>query len=197
VVAASHAVSRPPDELDDLRLRRAARGDQEAFRELVELYHRRVHDLLWRMLDPSGRADRVEDLVQETFVRVFGALSRFRPDGPARLSTWILTIATRLALNELRRAGRPTVPLDAVAEHLGGGEPADRAAERRRLGRAIARAIGALPVEYRAALVLREYHGLDYAEIAEVLEIDLGTVKSRLSRARSKLRDALEEVRDV
>src|SRR5262249_12237703 len=132
----------------------------------------------------AGRArHRVEDLTQETFVRVLRALAKFDPSGPARLQTWILTIATRLALNELRR------PEPALLEHEPAArERADADAERRRLGAAIAAGVAALPDAQRAVLVLREYHDLDYAEIADVLELDVGTVKSRLSRARAQLR---------
>ena len=173
------------DELDDLTLQRARRGDARAFRALVEMYQRRVFALVGRMLG-RGRASLVEDLAQETFLRVFRALPAFAPEGPARLSTWILTIAARLALDELARrrpvvlAQEPSAPPDAEA---------------RALGRAIERAVAALPPDFRAVFLLREYHDLDYDEIARALEIDLGTVKSRLSRARSQLRAALQEVR--
>jgi RNA polymerase sigma-70 factor, ECF subfamily len=88
--------------LDELTVRRAQRGDERAWRALVARYQQPVHALVWRML--AGRArHRVEDLVQETFVRVLRALPTFDPAGPASLTTWLLTIATRLALNELRR----------------------------------------------------------------------------------------------
>src|SRR5512132_1672523 len=88
--------------LDELTLRRAQRGDQRAWRDLIECYQQPVHALIWRLL--AGRArHRVEDLTQETFVRVLRALPKFDPGGPASLSTWILTIATRMTLNELRR----------------------------------------------------------------------------------------------
>src|SRR3954469_2340369 len=91
-----------PDELDELTLRRAQRGDDRAWRDLIERFQPPVHALIWRLL--AGRArHRVEDLVQETFVRVLRALPGFDLAGPASLSTWILTIATRLTLNELRR----------------------------------------------------------------------------------------------
>src|SRR5512146_2445596 len=99
-----HALARSaaPGELDELTLRRAQRGDQRAWRDLVERYQQPVHAVIWRLL--AGRAQhRAPDLAQETFVRVLRALQRFDPAGPAKLSTWILTIATRLALNELRR----------------------------------------------------------------------------------------------
>jgi RNA polymerase sigma-70 factor (ECF subfamily) len=151
---------------------------------LIERYRGPVHALIWRLL--AGRArHRVEDLVQETFVRVLRALPGFDPAGPASLSTWMLTIAARLALNELRR------PEAAALDEEPAGSGADRAdlgAERRRLAAAIGAGVAALPDAQRAVFVLREYHDLDYAEIAAALELDLGTVKSRLGRARAALR---------
>jgi RNA polymerase sigma-70 factor, ECF subfamily len=180
------------DELDDLTLQRARRGDARAFRALVETYQRRVFALVGRMLG-RGRSSLVEDLAQETFLRVFRALPAFTPDGPARLSTWILTIAARLALDELAR--RRPAPSDELSAEPSASPSALAEVEARALGRAIERAVAALPPEFRAVFLLREYHDLDYEEIARALEIDLGTVKSRLSRARSLLRAALQEVR--
>lgn len=173
------------DQLDELTLRRAQRGDERAWRDLVTCYQSAVHSLVWRLL--VGRArHRVEDLVQETFVRVLRALPSFDPAGPATLQTWMLTIATRLALNELRRKEH-----EALVVELPARERTDANAERQRLGAAIAAGVAALPDAQRAVFVLREYHELDYHEIANVLEIDLGTVKSRLARARGALRDYL------
>lgn len=179
------ASARPVEPIDELMLRRAQRGDERAWRDLIARFQRPVHALIHRLL--VGRArHRVEDLTQETFVRVLRALPKFDPSGPASLSTWILTIATRLTLNEMRR------PESSALEH----EPASRdrtdaSSERQRLGAAIAAGMAALPDAQRAVLVLREYHELEYAEIADVLELDVGTVKSRLSRARTALRDHL------
>jgi RNA polymerase sigma-70 factor (ECF subfamily) len=171
--------------LDELTLRRAQRGDERAWRDLIARFQKPVHSLIWRLL--AGRArHRVEDLTQETFVRVLKALPKFDPGGPATLSTWILTIATRLALNELRKPEASSLDKEVL-----GRERADTDAERRRLGAAIAQGVGALPDGQRAVLVLREYHDLDYAEIADALELDVGTVKSRLSRARTALREYL------
>ena len=119
-------------------------------------------------------------------MRVLRALPGFDLAGPASLSTWMLTIATRLALNDLRRPEHG--PIDNEPE---GRERTDEPAERRRLGAAIAAGVAALPDAQRAVLVLREFHDLDYQEIADVLELDLGTVKSRLARARTVLRDRL------
>jgi RNA polymerase sigma-70 factor (ECF subfamily) len=177
--------ARRTEALDELTLRRAQRGDERAWRDLIERYQQPVHSLLWRMF--AGRArHRVEDLTQETFVRVLRALPGFDPSGPASLSTWILTIATRLALNELRRPEAAAIEREPI-----GRDRADADAERRRIGAAIAAGVAELSDEHRAVFVLREYHELDYTEIANALEIDLGTVKSRLSRARTQLREYL------
>lgn len=177
-------------ELDDVTLERARRGENRACVALVERYQSPVFALLSRMLGVTDRG-LVDDLAQETFLRVFRDLTRFRSSGPARLSTWILTIATRLAIDEIRRRGRqPTSvrpEMDQVAPNR-----TEKLAEQRLLAEALSRAVTELPEEQRAVFLLRAYHDLDYSEIAEALECDLGTVKSRLSRARAKLREALK-----
>jgi RNA polymerase sigma-70 factor (ECF subfamily) len=178
------------EELDDVTLERARRGERAACVALVLRYQGPVFALLSRFLgarDPS----LVDDLAQETFFRVFRELPRFRRSGPARLSTWILTIATRLAIDEHRRRGRRGDMVELPPE-AAGPDRTDELAERRRLGEALARAVAQLPEDQRAVFLLRAYHDLDYAEIAEALGCDLGTVKSRLSRARARLREALE-----
>lgn len=171
--------------LDELTLRRAQRGDDRAWRLLIDRYQSPVHALIWRLLAGRSR-HRVEDLVQETFVRVLRALPSWDIGGPASLQTWILTIATRLTLNELRKPEMTTIIGDPPAT-----ESADAASERARLGAAIAASVAALPDTQRAVFVLREYHELEYADIADALGLDLGTVKSRLSRARAALRERL------
>ena len=175
-------------ELSAAVLVRAKAGQAEALRALIETYQDRVFALIYRMLLGRG-TERTHDLAQETFVRVLRGLSAFDLGGAAKLSTWILTIATRVVLNERRRAGRDRAELDddAVAA-APSPDRADRSLERTRLAEALTTGIAALPDDQRAVFVLREYHELDYAEIASVLELDVGTVKSRLSRARSTLR---------
>lgn len=172
-------------ELDDLTLRRAQQGERAALDLLVERYHPMVHALVWRMACAQGDA-HVADLVQDSLVRVLQNLARFDPAGPARLSTWILTITTRVVLNDRRRGGR--IPRLEPASYV---DPAT-AASQVELGTAIAKAVIELPEPQRIAFVLREYHDLDYSEIAKVLDIDVGTVKSRLSRARAAVRDTLQ-----
>jgi RNA polymerase sigma-70 factor (ECF subfamily) len=179
-----------PSELDELALKRAQRGDAAACTALVRCYQERVGALLSRMLTPSGRGAAIEDIAQETFLRVFRALADWVPGGSARLSTWILTVATRAAIDELRKRHASGPLVDVV-------DPAPSPPiELRSLGRAIERALGELVPDFRAVFVLREFHELSYDEIARALDIDVGTVKSRLSRARAELRIALAEVHD-
>src|SRR5581483_8236549 len=161
---------RESGEIDDLTLRRAQRGERGACRDLIERYQAPVHALLYRMLQPARMEAAVEDLAQETFLRVLGALPRFSPEGPARLSTWILTIAARLAISEARRPGRRERPLlrmraDAAVE----ARRPDDEAHRRSVEEAVRRAIAGLSPDHRAVLLLREYHDLDYPEIAQAL----------------------------
>jgi RNA polymerase sigma-70 factor (ECF subfamily) len=171
--------------LDELTLKRAQRGDDRAWRELVERFQAPVHALIWRLLAGRSR-HRVEDLVQETFVRVLRALPGWDLGGPASLQTWILTIATRLTLNELRKPEMTTIIGDPPAT-----DSTDAASERARIGAAIAAGVAQLPDAQRAVFLLREYHELEYADIADALGLDLGTVKSRLARARATLRERL------
>lgn len=186
------AAAPPPTragELDRETLLRAGRGDPLAFRAFVVRYERPVFALLSRML---GRGHRVEDLAQETFLRAFRALPGFDPDGPARVSTWLLTIATRLALDEKKRQRRPEpVVLDPPA-------PAtpERVARQHELRAALAQAIESLPDDQRAAFVLGEFHDFSLQEIAEALGAPVGTIKTRLFRARDKLARALDEFKE-
>jgi RNA polymerase sigma-70 factor (ECF subfamily) len=172
-------------ELDDLTVRRAQQGERAALDQLVERYHPMVHALVWRMACARGDS-HVADLVQDALIRVLQNIARFDPAGPARLSTWILTIATRVVLNDRRRDTTREAQLDPPSYV----DPAAAVAERE-LGAAIAAAVVELPEAQRIVFVLREYHDLDYSEIAKVLDIDVGTVKSRLSRARAAVRAAL------
>lgn len=183
-------------DLDDVTLARARQGDRQAFRVLVERYQRPVFALLGRMLLRAGRESIVEDLAQETFVRVFRSLPTFGADGRHNISAWILTIAARLAIDELRREPRRAEPLDGASFGVAAETGADELSERRRIGIAIERAVGELAPEYRAAFLLREVHDMDYESIAEALRVDIGTVKSRLSRARAALRRALQGTYD-
>ena len=195
-VAARRLTDRPPAaadraaELDGATLRRAQAGDRAATQALVERYQGPVFALIGRLVG-AGRAAQVEDLAQDTFLAVFRTLSGFDPRGPARLSTWILAIATRRAIDELRR---PWLVGGDDAARVASPRRGDDGARRAEIAAAVERAVGALAPDYRATFLLHEYHGLGYGEIAVALGVDLGTVKSRMSRARAALRAALAEV---
>jgi RNA polymerase sigma-70 factor (ECF subfamily) len=168
-------------------LRRCRAGDQAAWHELVSRHTRRVFGLAYRF---CGRVDEAEDLTQEVFVKVFQNLHRFQ-ETDAAFSTWLTSIARNQAIDHyrrrreerLRRAQDPAI-LDA-ASAPGPGPLADvEQAERVALVRS---GLRALPVELREPLVLCDLQGLPYEEIAGVLAIPLGTVKSRINRGRLEL----------
>ena len=194
IVSEAERPEGPPDP-DVATLLAAQRGDAAACRRLFVAHQRRVHNLVWRMLGSHARRPIVEELVQEAFLRAFRSLPRFVHDGRARFSTWLLSIATRTAIDELRRPRAPLGELVVIADDE--GRRPDAAAERASIGRAIARAVDRLGPELRATFILRGYHDLSYPEIAEALGVDVGTVKSRLHRARHALQEALTEVRHV
>jgi RNA polymerase sigma-70 factor (ECF subfamily) len=180
------------DDLDEITLTRARRGDPRAFAALVTRYQRPVHAVLSRILTGVASAAEVDELAQDVFLRVFRALPGFESRGPGRLTKWVLTIAGRLAIDELRRPRATVAPIDAEA--LATRAPStDATTARRQLHAALVRALEALTPEQRATFVLREFHDFDYDELARALDVDLGTVKSRLSRARSALRALLAE----
>ena len=175
---------------------RAQRGDVESFNTLVRAYEGRVYNLCYRML---GDPDSAADAAQDAFLSAFRNLRGFR-GGSFR--SWILRIATNACYDLLRsRKRRPTVSLDLEAEDGDDAAPlqiADTAespadfALRRELAAAIQQGLGALPDEQRIILILSDIEGLAYEEIAQITNTNLGTVKSRLSRGRARLRDVLK-----
>lgn len=177
----------PRVELDASIVRRAQAGHRGATRQLVMAYQRPVFSLLWRLLAPAGREAMVEDLAQETFLRVFRALATFDVDGPAQLSTWVLTIATRIGIDELRRNRPELRTLDRVARAA--GPSLERQVAARDEARRVEQAMAELTSDQRAVLVLSVYFDLGHDDIAAAVGCEVGTVKSRLSRARRRLRE--------
>jgi RNA polymerase sigma-70 factor (ECF subfamily) len=182
---------------------RAASGDHEAFRVLVERYQGRAHGLALRILRDEEQA---KDVVQEAFLKAYRTLDRF--EGRSSFYTWFYRVVTNLCIDAKRRApaGRAVEWDDAqaLAVPVGSGldavDPASQHArspagelERAQLREAITRAIDALPEDARRTLLLREVDGLDYAEIAACLGIPKGTVMSRLHNARRRVRALLAE----
>jgi len=183
--------NRTDEELEASVLARCRERDPAALQAFVERYQRPVFALLSRML---GQVPEVEDLAQETFLRAFRSLPSFDLQGAARPSTWLLTIATRLALDVYRRQSR-TRTLGRVEAELVSPASPEQKLEQSELRRAIARAVEALPIDQRAAFVLSEFHALSIADIARALDTPESTVKTRLFRARAKLSQALANYR--
>jgi RNA polymerase sigma-70 factor (ECF subfamily) len=168
-----------PRPTDDLLLARARRGDADAFGQLLREHDESHRRLAFRLLGERGPMD---DALQEAYVRAFRALPRFR--GTSSFGTWLYRIVYNACLDELRRVrARREVPLDGSSEAA-----RERTDERLDL----AAALGALPVELRAVVLLVDAEGLSYDEAAEVIGVAPGTVGSRLSRARAELRVALK-----
>ena len=191
----------PIENLSDHELVAAAKqGDEAAFAEIVRRYRNPITNYLYRFLNDYEEA---VDLVQETFVRVYFALERYHTD--FAFSTYIYRIATNLAISELRkRKRRKLVSLtgffqydDEEAEdfHPTDAKPLpDVDLVENEQSKMIARAIATLPEKYRAPIVLREIEGKSYEEVAEILELGLGTTKSRISRARGLLKEKLKNL---
>lgn len=175
--------------LDDLTLARARRGEPAACAEVVRRYQRMVYAVLSRLC--PGAPDTVDDLAQDTFVKVLRALPNFDPNGPAKLSTWMVTIATRTAIDRRRTQRGATPRNDRPDDHR--QDSWQDQTEARLLKDRVERVMIQLDDDHRAVLVLRAYHDLDYPEIAEILQVPVGTVKSRLARARTALKTLLKE----
>lgn len=182
---------------EELRLVAASqRGDVDAFNQLVRLYESRVYNLCYRML---GDRESAADASQEAFISAYRNLKRFR-GGSFR--SWLFRIATNLCYDILRaRKRKPSTSLDAAiaaedeTAYFNPPDPAetpDETALRHELGTAIQRALQELPEEQRVVLVLSDIQGFAYEEIAQITASNLGTVKSRLSRGRARLRELLK-----
>ena len=182
---------------DEDLMARVAEDDERAFPELVRRFQGRVTNLVSRILNDRECAD---DLAQEVFVRVFVHRRNYRRG--SKFSTWLFTIAANLAKNEIRRRVRKRnwFSLDALQEMVNDSaiqladptEGRESRMEREQLRDTVGRAIAAVPEKYRLSLVLRDIEGLSYEEIAQVLGIPGGTVRSRINRARGMLKRKLQ-----
>ena len=185
--------------VDDLQLVvQCQEGDLEAFRELVERYEARIYTLACSIL---GDTEEARDAAQEAFVRAHQSLPAFR--SKSTFYTWLYRIAVNVCLNRAQAEGRrrDTVSLDALlesgrttADHLFEAKAPTDTAERAQLQEAIQAALDTLDPDQRAVVVLKDIEDMSQEEIAETLGCSIGTVKSRLSRARARLRDLLRPV---
>jgi RNA polymerase sigma-70 factor (ECF subfamily) len=182
----------------------ARAGREAAYRELLHRYERPVFSLIYRMVRDRAAS---EDLSQETFIKVLNALESYRPE--YKFSSWIFKIANNAAIDHLRKREIDTLSLDgspsartadeveATALQASDRGPTPLAAlESRELGSAIEQAIGRLRPEYRSCILLRHVEGRAYEEIAEALDLPLGTVKTYIHRARLELRESLAHLKD-
>lgn len=181
----------------------AAAGREAAYRELIRRYQRPVFSLIYRIVRDRELA---EDLTQETFIKVLNAIGGYRPE--YKFSSWIFKIANNAAIDQLRRRALKTVSIhgapnaesaDAIeATTLQIGDARESQLDEltsRELGSQIERAIGHLRPEYRSCILLRHVEGRSYEEIAELLDLPLGTVKTYIHRARNELRILLADTR--
>jgi RNA polymerase sigma-70 factor, ECF subfamily len=182
----------------------ARNGREAAYRELIRRYERPIFALLFRMVRDRELA---EDLAQETFIKALNAIESYRPE--FKFSSWIFKIANNAAIDHLRRRELDTLSLDgsphaatpeamqATALQIGARQesPLD-AVEAKELGGTIEAAIGRLRPEYRSCILLRHVEGRAYEEIAEILDLPLGTVKTYIHRARNELRQSLAHLRE-
>ena len=182
----------------------AREGAEYAYRELIRRYERPVFSLIYRMVRDRETA---EDLAQETFIKVLNAIASYRPE--FKFSSWVFKIANNTAIDHLRRRELDTLSLDgsphattpesveATALQIGSdrGSPLD-VLESKELGGEIEAAIKQLRPEYRSCILLRHVEGRPYEEIAEMLDLPLGTVKTYIHRARTELRLALQHLRE-
>jgi RNA polymerase sigma-70 factor (ECF subfamily) len=190
--------SSPSSDADTLLVQRTLAGDQRAFEMLVVKYQRRVERLIGRMVRDS---DLVQDIAQETFIRAYRALGQFR--GEAQFYTWLYRIAVNTAKKQLMELKRdPVVLMSSLksadedetsgVEHELNGQVADAETPEavlasKEIAEAVNAAMEALPKELGQAIVLREIEGLSYEEIAEALDCPIGTVRSRIFRAREAI----------
>ncbi len=186
--------------LDDRELATmAARGREPAFREILARYERPVFSLVYRMVRNRTVA---EDLAQESFIRAFNAIGSY--NSSYKFSNWILKIANNHTIDHLRKRKLDTVSIDGSPHATtqdeisqtrlvieSGGENPQEYVEHRELGGQIEEAIGELREEYRTVILLRHVEGYAYDEIADIMDLPLGTVKTYLHRARGELRKSL------
>jgi RNA polymerase sigma-70 factor, ECF subfamily len=178
----------------------AQEGREDAYRELIKRYERPVYSLIYRMVRDNETA---EDLAQETFIKVLNNIDRYRPE--FKFSSWLFKIANNITIDHLRRRQLDTISIEGSPDALtgerqratavtvaSGGESPLEELESKEIGASIEQAIAKLRPEYRACIILRHVEDYSYDEIAEIVKLPLGTVKTYIHRARQELREHLE-----
>ena len=180
-------------------VKRAQKGDRLAFAELVELYKDKLYNMAYRMM---GNAQEAEDVAQEAFLRAYKNLDSY--NAKHKFSTWIYRIATNLCIDKMRKK-KPDYSLDAEVDGIVGADMYTRIASSERTPEEeyvraetqteVQAAIESLPENYRAAVVLKYMHDMSLQEIADILEVPVSTVKTRIHRGREALRASLSQTR--
>lgn len=179
---------------DELLVERARAGDVGAFETLITQYERKVYNLAYRL---TGNHEDASDMAQEVFIRVFQKLPEFR--GDSSFSTWLFRIANNACLDEIRKRKRQRVTSfdnpyetdegEMSRQYADEADGPEELLDRRETQAAVQQCINALDEEYRVVVVLRDIKGYAYNEIADMLGLNLGTVKSRLNRARAAIKE--------
>lgn len=168
-------------------VRKARDGDKDAFGRLVDVFHMRVFRVAYGIV---GRKEDAEDITQDTFIKAYKAIASLKSAG--NFYSWLLRIGVNTSLNYKKSLGRRfLVALEDIAEPIDPVDTPDAVVERREDNRRINAVLAELSPEHRAVLALREFGGFSYEEIANVLSIPLGTVKSRMNHGRDRLRQLL------
>jgi RNA polymerase sigma-70 factor (ECF subfamily) len=181
----------------------AQEGREDAYRELIRRYERPVYSLIYRMVRDNETA---EDLAQETFIKVLNHIDRYRPE--FKFSSWLFKIANNITIDHLRRRQLDTISIEGAPDAVTGesmratavtvksaGESPLEELESKELGASIEKAIAKLRPEYRACIILRHVEDYSYDEIAEIVKLPLGTVKTYIHRARQELREYLGDLK--
>ena len=179
---------------DEELVARSRSGDADSFNQLISRWERPIYALAYRVI---GREEDARDVTQETFLRAFRGLSAFK--GQAKFSSWLYRIALNLCRDWIRRKKRSPmailpedVELEDLASDAGPTETVEDLVSRRELSELVEAAMARLPEEQRTAIILKEYHGMTFQEIADLQGCPLSTVKTRLSQGLSVLRRELE-----
>ena len=180
---------------DEELVARSMGGDLDSFNQLVLRWERPIYALAYRVI---GREEDARDVAQEAFLRAFRALGGFK--GQAKFSSWLYRITLNLCRDWIRRERRTPVAqapegvdLIELASESAPSESIEDLVSRKELGRAVAKALSTLPEEQRTAIILKEYHGLTFQEIADLLDCPLSTVKTRLYQGLSVVRKQLKD----
>lgn len=179
------------DDSDDTLVARAGKGDRAAATQLILRHSRKIYNVAYRML---GQHDSAEDVVQETFIRMWRSAARWKP-GAAKFETWLYRVATNVCLDQLRKRGRE-VDEEKAPERADNGLQPDQYMFMKERHATIDEALGVLPDRQRLAITLCHYQEMSNIAAAEIMEISVDALESLMARGRRNLRDRLEPMRE-